>query len=132
MFNSKDTFRALFAIAAVAGTCALTNACGPARAEPVRAVEGGRAERGPDAIAKYGCGACHTIPGVDGATSLVAPPLTGFAHRIYIAGEVSNTAEHLITWITVPQVIEPGTDMPNLGVTDQEARDIAAYLYTLR
>jgi cytochrome c len=113
-------------------TCALLSACSAAHGQPVRLVAGGHAERGPDAIGKYGCGSCHDIPGVSGADGLAAPPLTKFAHRAYIAGEVSNNPEHLITWITVPQAIEPGTDMPNLGVTDQDARDIAAYLYTLR
>jgi cytochrome c len=106
--------------------------CGVANSEPVRLVDGGNAQRGPVAIQRYGCGTCHTIPGVKGANGRVAPPLLWFAERAFIAGEVSNTPEHLITWITVPQAIEPGTDMPNLGVTDEEARDIAAYLYTLR
>jgi cytochrome c len=112
--------------------CVVLSACRAAGGEPVRLVEGGHANLGPSAIQKYGCGSCHMIPGVRGADGLVAPPLMKFAHRAFIAGEVSNTPEHLITWITVPQAIEPGTDMPNLGVTDQEARDIAAYLYTLR
>ena len=99
---------------------------------PLRVVEGGVARRGPAAIQKYGCGSCHEIPGVKRADGMVGPPLIHFARRTFIGGEVPNTAEHLITWITVPQAIEPGTAMPNMGVTDEEARDIAAYLYTLR
>jgi cytochrome c1 len=95
-------------------------------------VPGGDPGRGEVAIRSYGCGACHVIPGIRGARGMVGPPLTGFAQRIYIAGEVTNTPEHLVTWIQVPQSIEPGTAMPNLGVTEQQARDIAAYLYTLR
>ena len=106
--------------------------CSNANSEPLRLVEGGTASRGPIAMERYGCGTCHTIPGVRGANGKVAPPLLWFGQRSFIAGEVSNTPEHLITWITVPQAIEPGTAMPNLGVTDEEARDIAAYLYTLR
>ena len=35
-------------------------------------------------------------------------------------------------WITKPQEIEPGTAMPETGVGGEEARDIVAYLYTLR
>jgi cytochrome c1 len=62
----------------------------------------------------------------------VGPPLTSFARRTYIAGEVPNTLEYLVRWIEMPQAIEPGTAMPNLGVTEDQARDIAAYLYTLR
>jgi cytochrome c1 len=97
-----------------------------------RPAPGGQAERGKQLIAAYGCGSCHTIPGVDAARGLVGPPLTKFARRVYIAGEVPNTNRFLVQWITVPQSIEPGTAMPNLGVTEGEARDIAAYLYTLR
>lgn len=72
------------------------------------------------------------IPGVSGANGLVGPPLIKWSGRSFIAGEVPNNPENLITWITVPQSIEPGTVMPNLGVLDEDARDIAAYLYTLR
>jgi cytochrome c1 len=72
------------------------------------------------------------IPGIHGANGLVGPPLTNFAQRAYIAGEVANTADFLVRWIEVPQAIEPGTAMPNLGITEGQARNIAAYLYTLR
>lgn len=95
-------------------------------------VAGGDAERGKAQIVAYGCGTCHTIPGIREARGLVGPPLTQFARRAYIAGEVPNNLDFLIRWITVPQAIEPGTAMPNLGVTEGRARDIAAYLYTLR
>lgn len=96
-----------------------------------RIVENGDPARGRAAIAAYGCGSCHTIPGIRGAAGMVGPPLEHWAERRIIAGEVPNDPERLITWITVPQSIEPGTAMPNMGVTDGQARDIAAYLYTL-
>lgn len=99
---------------------------------PSQQVAQGHADRGPDAINRYGCGSCHNIPGVRGANGLAAPPLTSFSKRAFIAGQVQNNPENLITWITVPQSIEPGTAMPNLGVLDEDARDIAAYLYTLK
>ena len=98
----------------------------------VRTVMGGDAARGARTVGAYGCGSCHVIPGADGATGTVGPPLVGFALRSMIAGEVSNTPEHLVSWITNPQTIEPRTVMPNLGVREADARDIAAYLYTLR
>jgi cytochrome c1 len=79
-----------------------------------------------------GCAACHVIPGVRGADGKVGPPLTGIGSRIMIAGQVPNTPDNLIRWIRDPQAIEPGTAMPNLGVSEPTARDIAAYLYTLR
>ena len=111
-------------------TGAMLSAC-VGRDDPARPVPGGDPDAGKQLIANYGCGACHTIPGVRGADGLVGPPLIKFARRTYIAGEVPNTADFLIRWIEVPQAIEPGTAMPNLGVSEGQARDIAAYLYTL-
>ena len=99
---------------------------------PVVQVAGGNPARGREAITVYGCGACHVVPGVRGARGMVGPPLTAFAGRAYIAGEAPNTASALIRWIMNPQSIEPGTAMPALGVSEAHARDIAAYLYTLR
>jgi cytochrome c1 len=96
-----------------------------------RHVEGGDAARGREAIRAYGCGSCHVIPGVRGARGLVGPPLDHWADRSIIAGQVPNDPARLVRWITVPQAIEPGTAMPNMGVSDGAARDIAAYLYTL-
>jgi cytochrome c len=100
--------------------------------EPYRSVPGGNVDRGKQQVVAYGCGSCHTIPGIDRAHGLVGPPLNQFARRVYIAGEVPNNARYLVQWIEVPQSIEPGTAMPNLGVTEGQARDIAAYLYTLK
>jgi cytochrome c1 len=80
----------------------------------------------------YGCGSCHAIPGVRGADSGVGPPLAGFGRRRFIAGRVPNEPDELVRWILHPQGVKPGTAMPDLGVSDQHARDIAAYLYTLR
>jgi cytochrome c1 len=96
------------------------------------AVAGGDPHAGKAAIVAFGCGACHVIPGVPGAQGMVGPPLTQFAGRAYIAGEVPNSEQSLVRWIMAPQSIEPGTAMPNLGVSQAQARDVAAYLYTLR
>ena len=93
--------------------------------------DGGSPERGRAAIRRYGCGSCHSIPGVRGARSLVGPPLVGMAERAYVAGVVENTPLNLQRWIRDPQGVDPRTAMPNLGVTETEARDIAAYLYSL-
>ena len=91
---------------------------------------GGDPDRGEAAIAKYGCGACHQIPGIPGARGRVGPPLKGVASRKVLAGELNNTPPNMILWIQHPRLVEPKTDMPELGMSDQEARDIAAYLYT--
>jgi cytochrome c2 len=93
---------------------------------------GGDPARGVAAMDKYGCGACHVIPGVKDATATIGPPLSGIASRAYLAGQLQNTPEHMLRWIQRPQEINEETAMPDLGVTDQDARDIAAHLYTLR
>ena len=96
------------------------------------ALTGGDVEAGRAAVKTYGCDACHTIPGVVDARGLVGPPLTQIANRIYIGGVLTNTPDNLIKWIQNPPGVDPRTAMPNLGVHETEARNIAAYLYTLR
>ncbi|HKR82540.1 MAG TPA: c-type cytochrome [Terriglobales bacterium] len=93
---------------------------------------GGNARAGRDAIRKYGCYACHTIDGVPGAHGLVGPPLNGLGSRQFIAGELPNTPANLTRWVQHPRQVEPHTLMPEMGVTEDDSRDIAAYLYTLR
>jgi putative membrane protein len=105
--------------------------CGSGGA-PYQTVDGGDVARGKLAIENYGCGSCHVVPGIRTAVGAVGPPLTAFGRRSFVAGALPNTVGSLIPFIENPQSIEPGRAMPNLGVTDQDARDIAAYLYTLR
>lgn len=93
---------------------------------------GGNARTGRDTIRKYGCYACHTIDGVPGAHGLVGPPLDGIGNREFIAGELPNTPANLMRWIQHPRQVEAHTVMPEMGVTEQDSRDIVAYLYTLR
>lgn len=85
--------------------------------------------RGREAIVRHGCGACHVIPGIRTATGRVGPRLNGIGGQVYVAGVLPNTPENLVRWIRFPQDINPRTAMPNLGVSEQEARDIAAYLF---
>lgn len=99
---------------------------------PPQVARSGDAERGATLISSYGCASCHTVPGVAGADALVGPPLTSFARRSYIAGELPNNETNLQRWIESPQAVEPGTAMPDLGVSPEDAADITAYLYTLR
>ena len=110
----------------------LATACGPAMGAPVVAVPGGDPGRGRELVEVYACGSCHVVPRVLGADSRVGPPLTGFGERAYIAGELPNTPGNLVRWIMNPRAVEPRTAMPPMGVTEQEARDLAAFLYTLR
>ncbi len=123
--------RSLRVLTALALTL-LAASCGRATAAPVVAVPGGNPQRGRDLVEVYACGSCHVVPRVLGADARVGPPLTGFAERAYIGGELPNTPENLVRWIRNPRAIEPNTAMPPMGVTEQEARDLAAFLYTLR
>lgn len=108
-------------------------ACGVGeRRDEAAMLTGGDPRRGPALMDSYGCGSCHTIPGVRGASSLVGPPLAGIAQRLYIAGVLTNTPDNMVRWIQNPQAVDELTAMPNLGVTESDSRDIAAYLYTLR
>ncbi|HEX5236154.1 MAG TPA: c-type cytochrome [Silvibacterium sp.] len=117
---------ALCACGAVAG-CNAGNAL-----RPYQVATGGNAEHGKELINSYGCGACHIVPGVQGARGLVGPPLLYFSQRTMIAGELPNTPDNLVRWIQNPKAVEPKTAMPNLGLSAEQANDIAAYLYTLR
>lgn len=111
----------------------LASGCQGGRSEADHVVVlGGHAQVGADVIEEKGCGACHTIPGIDAASGMVGPPLTGWARRSYIAGTLPNAPENLVKWVMDPHAVEPGTAMPDLGLSEQEARDVAAYLYTLR
>lgn len=92
----------------------------------------GDAARGKMAIRQYACTTCHLVPGIVGPHAPVGPPLERIATRKYIAGMLPNTPENMLRWIRAPQELNPRTAMPDLGVTERDARDMAAYLYTLR
>jgi cytochrome c1 len=95
----------------------------------VRAVTGGNPARAPPLIRRYGCGGCHTISGVPGADGKVAAPLDQFRQRAFIAGVLRNTPDNLRQWIVTPHIFAPQSAMPASGITDNEARDVAAFLY---
>jgi cytochrome c len=110
-----------------------TMACtGGKTISPYTVETGGDVERGAAVINQYRCGACHVIPGIHDARGMVGPPLMYFSRRTFIGGEVPNTPDNLVRWILSPKSIEPGTAMPELGLSEQQARDAAAYLYTLQ
>lgn len=96
------------------------------------ALTGGDARRGKLAAQRYGCGACHQIERLPGGDGQTGPSLKGIAGRAELAGRLPNDPQSLELWIRQPQAIEPKGGMPDLGVTEADARDIAAYLYTLK
>jgi cytochrome c len=95
-----------------------------------RAITGGDPSHAPEILRRYGCGGCHTIPGVQGADGQVGPPLSGVIHRVYIGGVAANSPDNLIRWIVAPQQFSPRSAMPATGISEAEARDVAAYLYS--
>ncbi|MBX6364720.1 MAG: c-type cytochrome [Gemmatimonadetes bacterium] len=117
---------------------ALAAVGGCERPAPVRArhaavaLVGGDPDRGRALIQRFGCKACHTIPGIPGADGLVGPPLTGIGSRVYIAGVVTNQPANMVRWLVNPPGVDSLTAMPNMGLSAAQATDIATYLYTLR
>lgn len=119
----------------VSGALLLT-ACGedrPALAPHDQAVDLADADiaRGRLLIGSHGCIACHVVPGVRGPAAKVGPPLTSMARRTYIGGVLPNTSDNLVRWLLDPPAIDRRTAMPNMGMSHDDAKDIAAYLLTL-
>jgi cytochrome c len=109
---------------------ALLAACSGEPGKPK--VLGGDASKGRLLVAQYQCGACHKIPETRGAGGEVGPSLEGFGKLSYIAGRIPNQPDRLVAWLMNPPALKPGTAMPAMGLTEPEARHIAAFLYTLK
>jgi cytochrome c2 len=92
----------------------------------------GDAARGRVLLRQYGCGYCHNIPAVEDARGNVGPPLDDVGRRVYLAGSLPNTPQQMALWIRFPQSYRPGTAMPDLNVSANDARDMVAQLYRLR
>ena len=108
----------------------LLTGCGASREQAVREA-GGDPAAGRVKVARFGCSACHAIPGFAGGEAQTGPPLAGLAGRKELAGGVPNTPENLMRWIRRPGDVVPGTAMPVLGLSEEDSRDIAAFLYSL-
>jgi cytochrome c len=94
------------------------------------AMTGGDVARAPELIRRYGCAGCHTIPGIPGGDGKVGGPLKDIRQRVYVGGVVTNAPDNLVRWIVSPQTFSPRTAMPATGISEAEARDVAAYLYS--
>lgn len=121
-------------ISAAVLVCAVivSSGCNRTLTDDAVILTGGNPSRGKDKIQYYGCPSCHTIPGIRGADGLVGPSLARIASRVYVGGVLPNTPENMVQWIRNPKAVDQLTVMPNMNITDSDARDIAGYLYTLR
>ncbi|HEU0084277.1 MAG TPA: c-type cytochrome [Bradyrhizobium sp.] len=116
-------------IAAVAGAASLWQMQDRSSSTAV-AMTGGDIARAPELIRRYGCAGCHTIPGIPGGDGKVGGPLKDIRQRVYVGGVVTNAPDNLVRWIVSPQTFSPRTAMPATGISETEARDVAAYLYS--
>ncbi|WP_433694498.1 c-type cytochrome [Herbaspirillum seropedicae] len=107
----------------------LLTACLAAPACP--AAEPADAQQGRRLLATRGCAACHSIPGIAPGQTLVGPPLDQVAKASYVAGILPNSQANLARWIMHPRHFHPQSAMPELGLSEQEAADMAAYLYQI-
>jgi cytochrome c2 len=120
---------------AATAMCVVHAGCDLSDAPPIesKVVQGGDAARGRAIVASgvHGCTACHAVPGIRAPRGVVGPPLHGTARRGLIAGRLPNTPAVLVAFLENPPLLAPETGMPNVGLTPEEARHVAAYLYTL-
>lgn len=78
------------------------------------------------------CVNCHAIQGLGPAPD-IGPDLTHLASRQTLAaGRLANTKQNLAAWLHDPGAFKPGSEMPNLRLSDQQVNDLVAYLETLR
>ena len=121
------------AIAALTLACAATGpaACADKTDRP-RTLAGADPSRGLAVIERTGCAACHAVPGVRWPVGATAASLDGFGDSPMISGRLPNQPDILVRFIRDAPSLDPGTAMPPMPMSEAEARDVAAYLYTLR
>jgi cytochrome c2 len=129
---SRRAPHSLFAWAAVAALTLAGGlaACGTPQARSQQ-VGSGNAELGRELMTEYGCTSCHVVPGIRSEPAYVGPPLDHWGRRSYIAGSLNNNERNLVRWIVDPQDVEEGTAMPDVGASEQDAINIAAYLLSI-
>ena len=110
----------------------LSAACRESEGPRPPSVPAGDARLGRLALDRHDCGVCHVIPGIGHSPGQVGPSLEGFARRPHLAGKFPNHPQLVTRWIMDPPAMAPRTAMPAVGVPEEEARDMGAYLFTLQ
>lgn len=132
MLRTSRTTRVSKYLSTVALLVCAALASGCAKEEPASRVAGGDPERGRLLVQQYQCAACHFIPEVQGPNGDAGPSLESMGRLSYIAGSIPNQPENMIRFLQNPPAVKPGTLMPALGITDDEARHMAAFMYSLK
>jgi cytochrome c oxidase subunit 2 len=102
------------------------------------AVDRADVKEGRDLFANYGCINCHSIHGLNETKGipdrpLFGPDLTHLMSRETIGScSVLNTPANLLQWVDNPQKLKPECLMPDMQLTDDEAKKITDYLLTLK
>ncbi|TVR70089.1 MAG: cytochrome c [Sphaerobacteraceae bacterium] len=112
------------------GMLAFAAGCGGDDPETIE-VDGGDPAIGEELVVSYDCASCHYIPGFPESSGHDAPGLQLWPNRAFVAGAAPNRPENVISFLMEPDSIQPGSGMPNLGISEEEARHIAAYLFTI-
>jgi len=100
------------------------------QAPPVESPDA-QAQKGREIFTQSACVGCHTIQGL--SAGVLAPTLTHFGSRkTFAGGLLASTPENLVRWIENPEHVKPGALMPNLGVTAEQSKALAAYLLSLK
>lgn len=82
-------------------------------------------------IRRHGCATCHVIPDVPWPRGRTGGALAGVGARPMIAGRLPNQPDVLARFVRDAPALLPDIGMPSMPLSEAEARDIAAYLYTL-
>ena len=98
--------------------------------QTARLMTQGDASKAPASLRRFGCSGCHEIAGISGADGKIGGSLSDIRKRVYVGGVLNNTSDNLVKWIVSPQTFSPRTAMPVTGISEAEARDVAAYLYS--
>jgi cytochrome c oxidase subunit 2 len=132
--TSADSFRRATAGGTVQQQGAKQGAPAPAvadSAKPAAPAEDPLVAQGQKLFLMKGCVGCHSLVAYNAPKGLLGPNLANVGARTYIAaGTLPNTDENLAHWIRVPQDVKHGVLMPNLGVTEDEAKALVAFLRT--